>query len=315
MNTTQTQIFDKADFLSTFAQKNPSSKSLILFLKSLYADGGPKKEEFSSLETVLTHFLNKLSKEELVKLSKQVPSVFEETFVNSLTGHASLKPHGYAGDYEVIDMIYQYHLSEHKELTNWDHFFNWQAASKAVRNRKQYFKNILNENKGKPFDVLNIASGPCRDVLEYFEEEMPKDLYFDCVEADINAILHATKLNRTNLPNITFHNKNIFKFETEKKFDLIWSAGLFDYFDDTTFSNLIARIHHFVKPGGQLIIGNFNVVNSSKAFMEILLGWFLYHRSEQQMEELAKAACGDKLKSVTIESEPEGVNLFMRLQF
>ena len=315
MNTAQTQIFDKAAFLANLSKEKPSTKAFLEFITAMFEDGGPKKEEFTTLENVLNHYLNKLSKDQLVELSKEVPPIFGKSFVNSLIGHASVKPHGYAGDYEVIDMIYQNYLSEHQELTNWDHYFNWVAASKAVRNRKQYFKNILNEYKGKPLHVLNIASGPCRDVLEYFEEEKPTDLAFDCVEADINAILHATKLNRKHLPKITFHNRNIFKFTTDKQYDLIWSAGLFDYFDDTTFTKLIARIHHFVKPGGQLIIGNFNVVNSSRGFMEILLGWFLHHRSEAQMEELAKAACGDKLKRVTIESEPEGVNLFMRLQF
>jgi len=315
MNTAQTQSFNKTTFLANLTKKKPSNKAFLHFITAIYENGGPKKEEFTSLENVLNHYLNQLSKDQLVKLSKKVPSVFGDAFVNSLIGHASLKPHGYAGDYEVIDMIYKNYLSEHQELTNWDQYFNWVAASKAVRNRKQYFKNILNKKKGKPLQVLNIASGPCRDVLEYFEEENPTDLTFDCVEADINAILHATKLNRKHLPHITFHNKNIFKFTTDKKFDLIWSAGLFDYFDDTTFTDLIARIHHFVKPGGELIIGNFNVVNSSRGFMEILLGWFLYHRSEAQMETLARTACGDKLKNVSIESEPEGVNLFMRLKF
>jgi len=281
----------------------------------MHEDGGPKKEDYSNLDNVLIHYFNELSNAQLVELSKKVPPIFGKSFVNSITGHASLKPHGYAGDYEVIDLVYQNYVSEHQELMAWDHYFHEVAATKAVRNRKEYFKSILKEYKGQPLQVLNIASGPCRDVLEYFEEENPKDLAFDCVETDINAILHATKLNRQHLPKITFHNKNIFRFTTDKQYDLIWSAGLFDYFDDKIFQKLLARLHHFVKPGGQFIIGNFNDINPSRGFMEIMLGWFLNHRSEAKMEALARAACGDKLKSVSIESEPEGINLFIRLQF
>ena len=210
-------------------------------------------------------------------------------------------------------------MSEDISLKKWDDFFHWHPATKAVRNRKTYFKDLLKEQlksrkENQPFNVLNIASGPCRDVLEFFEEEQPKDLFFDCVEADLNAILHATRINYQHLPKITFHKKNIFRFKTDKQYDLIWSAGLFDYFNDKMFTKLIANIAPYVKPGGEIVIGNFADTNPTLGYMEVFLGWYLHHRSKSHLKELATNACGTSIKRLTVEQEPEGVNLFIRIQ-
>src|SRR5204863_2980 len=51
----------------------------------------------------------------------------------------------------------------------WDEFFHRFDASQAVRNRKTYFIeticHLIKERKGN-LSVLNLASGPCRDVAE-----------------------------------------------------------------------------------------------------------------------------------------------------
>src|SRR5687768_5536449 len=62
---------------------------------------------------------------------------------NCLQGFALSKPHGYAGDYEIIDKIYTNHVSENPAYANWDRFFQNNSAPKAVRNRKEYFKAII----------------------------------------------------------------------------------------------------------------------------------------------------------------------------
>ena len=52
---------------------------------------------------------------------------------------------------------------------------------------------------------------------------------------DARAIDYARNLLGPNSDAIEFTRKNIFKFDTHDKFDLVWSAGLFDYIEDDVF--------------------------------------------------------------------------------
>ena len=95
----------------------------------------------------------------------------------------------------------------------------------------------------------------------------------------------------------------------ELKYDLIWSAGLFDYFDDDKFQRLLERFTKYIKPDGRLIIGNFSPVNNSKAYMEYG-NWYLNHRSEDELLTLANRF--EHLSS-EVDFEPLKVNLFLKL--
>ncbi len=131
---------------------------------------------------------------------------------------------------------------------------------------------------------------------------------------DAEAIKHAKRLNKDYLKSIEFINKNIFRFNTDNKYDLIWSAGLFDYFDDKAFILLLSRFRKWLKPGGEIIIGNFNENhNPSRVFMELFGEWYLNHRTEEQLINLAIDA-GFKKEKIKVEREPENVNLFLRIK-
>ncbi len=162
--------------------------------------------------------------------------------------------------------------------------------------------------------MLNIASGPARDLYEYYKESKNNFVKCTCIEMDAEAIKHAKRLNKDYLKSIEFINKNIFRFNTDNKYDLIWSAGLFDYFDDKAFILLLSRFRKWLKPGGEIIIGNFNENhNPSRVFMELFGEWYLNHRTEEQLINLAIDA-GFKKEKIKVEREPENVNLFLRIK-
>lgn len=320
MNRTQTRTFNKQNFLSTYQNKKPSGAAFTRYIKSLHEDGGPSPEEFPHINAVLNYYIKHLPKDEIFKIHKRMYKHFGDNFLQSATGHATLKPHGYPGDFEVMDMLYTKKHTTHKELLQWDKFFHWQPSASCILNRKSYFKDEVKTKlkahraENKDLHVMNIACGPGRDVFELFEDEGPEGLYFDFVDADINAVCHAVKLNKRYLPNITFHHRNIFKLDCPKQVDFIWSGGLFDYFDDTTFVKMIAKIQDYLKPGGEMIIGNVTPRNPSRGYMELFVGWFIYHRTEQELIDLAYAACGDRIKNVRVGEEAAGVNLFVHIE-
>ncbi len=235
----------------------------------------------------------------------------------TIQGHIYLKPHGYAGDYELIDKFYTFHQSEDATMAKWDIYLQNFPAAKAVRNRKEYIKTILREKcqaagNDSTFEMLNLASGPARDLYEFFVENPNARLNIDCIELDNNAIQYAQSLLGTHNSQVNFINKNIFRFKTDKKYDLVWSAGLFDYFNDDIFKKLLSRFIQNVKPGGEIIIGNFCTSNPNIEYME-MLDWILNHRNADHLSSLVEEI-GISKDKFTIEKEPEGVNLFIRIR-
>jgi hypothetical protein len=89
-------------------------------------------------------------------------------------------------------------------------------------------------------------------------------------------------------------------------YDLIYSAGLFDYLKDRTARAAGARLVAALAPGGTAVIGNFGTANPSRAMLELILDWPLHHRSASDLRRLF----GDLGTGMTIEQEATGINLF-----
>lgn len=91
------------------------------FVKRLVEKGGPE-----ILEKVGKRIIN----------SSQFRQYFKEfgdaMSPKTMQGFALQKPHGYAGDYEIIDKIYTETVSHDRALTKWDLYFHAQHAPRAV---------------------------------------------------------------------------------------------------------------------------------------------------------------------------------------
>jgi extracellular factor (EF) 3-hydroxypalmitic acid methyl ester biosynthesis protein len=70
------------------------------------------------------------------------------------------------------------------------------------------------------------------------------------------------------------------------KFDFIYSMGLFDYLNSRVAKAVLNRLYQLLKPGGKLVVGNFNVSNPSRYYMEYWGDWFLIHRTEEEFRSL-----------------------------
>jgi diguanylate cyclase (GGDEF)-like protein/PAS domain S-box-containing protein len=284
------------------------------YLMSFVERGGPEPSEYvelndyySSINSMLKE--GKISRSQIRELWAACGEAFSE---DTLQGFVYKKPHGYRGDYEIIDRIYMGWISHKKHLENWDKFFHWQTSAKAVRNRKEYFKNILSEiDRSQVIEpvVLNLASGPCRDIYEYKCEYPLSKIHFDCLDMDSNAIEYSKQLFSDS--NVNFLCENAFRFYSEKRYDLIWSAGLFDYLDEEKFVFLLRSLIKMLAINGKMVIGNFSTLNPSRDCME-LVEWFLFHRDITELTELAIKAGADP-GSISIESEATGVNLFLTI--
>lgn len=283
-------------------------------IRNLHANGGPTPYDYPLLEQTIAELQRHLqSEQDYVEVVQQV-SEFAPGLVNTETmqGFVISKPHGYAGDFEVIERLYDQYTSD--QYAAWDTFWHAQPAAKAVRNRKDYFKSLMRSTEKRCVapKVLNIASGPVRDLYEFLAETPTAQASIDCVDQDKKAIAFAQKRCEEFGEQVTFHCENALRFNTDKKYDLVWSAGLFDYFDDALFVVALKRLLAHVKEGGELVIGNFSDQNPTKPYMEVM-NWHLHHRSEETLIQLAEQA-GANADQVWVGREAEGVNLFLHIQ-
>lgn len=236
---------------------------------------------------------------------------------NTLIGHCLTQPYGYAGDFEIIDKFYTNHTSDNQEYRVWDQYIQSIHSVKAVRNRKVFFKELVKSlfTNQEEFKILNIASGPARDLCEVYEQTPNSDkIKTTCVDMDPFAIQFGRDVTHKYAAKINFVQKNIFKFLTEEKYDLIWSAGLFDYFSDEIFIKLLRRFKSWGKPGSYIVIGNFNEnYNPSRTTMELLGDWSLTHRTEAQLTDIAIKA-GFNRAAISVGREEQNVNLFLMIR-
>ena len=292
----------------------------LTYLRNLVSAGGPEPEEYDRITSSLQNLSViigscGLRHDHIRKIRDALgPAMTTE----SMQGFALHKLYGYAGDFDIIDRIYTQRVSSDARIARWDRFFHNTHAPIAVRNRKTYFKKLLNEllarHKGatQPIRVLNVASGPARDLYEFFCEHGDPRIHFDCIETDPLAINHASLLCKDFLEQITFHQVNAFRFTSDKRYDLVWSAGLFDYFPDRLFVRLLRKLVNLAKSDAELVIGNFGSENKSRAYMELVGDWHLHHREFKKLLSLTMEI-GLPAESVTVEQEPSGLNLFLRI--
>ena len=284
------------------------------YLKTLTRKGGPIPSEYLEMNLAMNtlaqlHHSGSVSNQDLETIRGELG---EAMTPKTIQGFAYKQPHGYAGDFEIIEKIYNNHVTPEPHLANWDKFFQSHSAAQAVRNRVSFFLDQVWSVKDQPArkaQILNVASGPGRDLHECLNIMGPTGLHFDCVDQDPNAIQHATHLCQKFTSNVTFFHQNIFKFVANKTYDLIWSAGLFDYFSDSLFKRVLKRLLPYLEKSGKLVVGNFADDNPSQDYMEFF-NWILHHRSAKKLRQLAQE-CGIASSNIQVEKEPAGVNLFL----
>jgi extracellular factor (EF) 3-hydroxypalmitic acid methyl ester biosynthesis protein len=289
----------------------------LAYFEGLVRQGGPRADEYEDacecLDALYSAYRNGTVTE--ATLARLRLDMGEALTPRTMQGFAYVKPHGYAGDFEIIDRIYTQYICREPHLAKWDRFYHSQAAPKAVRNRKSYFQALMRAYapRKSPLRVLKIASGPGRSMFEYFRDHPDTDVRIDCIELDANAIAYAKRLNGDFLDRVSFQRENALRFRPSAAYDVIWAAGIFDYFSDRVFVSLTRRLRAALAPDGELVIGNFSDDNPSRSYMELVGDWMLYHRSRSELRRLAMLS-GASAHEISVSSEPEGVNLFLHVR-
>ncbi|MCZ6805254.1 MAG: class I SAM-dependent methyltransferase [Proteobacteria bacterium] len=246
-----------------------------------------------------------------------------------------IKPLGYAGDYEMVNMMLR-ESQTHATGTYAriiDTFHIMASAPEAHRNRivmlqerlKQEAERVV-EDEQRLFTVMNIGCGPAVEVQRFIRDSsIAKQCSFQLMDFNDETLAYAERkieeaiTNSGNKPIIKFINKSIDELLKEaatkqnnrhgSTYDMVYCAGLFDYFSDPICKRLVAMYYSWLRPGGLLAVTNVHIINPNRYHMEHLLEWHLIYRDETSMAKLIPIGANH-----CITTDKTGMNLFLDIR-
>jgi extracellular factor (EF) 3-hydroxypalmitic acid methyl ester biosynthesis protein len=315
----------------------------------LRADHGRPAPEYAGLEAIAGRVISAFNAqhERFEELAYAIPGehygahqefvrrLWQPLFLCSPFGRRTFyKPLGYAGDYEMMNMIHRHRpegSSLYEKLIHLLLVSQWPAQS--VRNRIAHLKtHLLQETarvtrSGRRARVLNVGCGPAREVQD-FVKETPLANEVDFVLLDFNeetlayargqisqaqnplAPRTTIETRRVSVHHLLRQNAHQTQLAADPGYDLIYCGGLFDYLSDPTCRALVNLFYDWLRPGGMVIVANMNDSKPFRNFIEFVLDWQLVYRDSAQMLALAPEPVRDAARVI---AEPTSVNMFLHL--
>jgi extracellular factor (EF) 3-hydroxypalmitic acid methyl ester biosynthesis protein len=245
------------------------------------------------------------------------------------------KPLGYAGDYEMVNMMLRDPLegpSLFAKVVNYC-FIN-QGPVLAHRNRIDYMFNQLvqealrTERAKRGLRVLSVGCGPAIEVQRFVAQSpLAATATIDLLDFNDQTLQHtrqaiadaahrgghspaALRLIRKSVQQIV---KEAFRSNQSQAatYDLIYCAGLFDYLTDQICRRLMDVMFAWLAPDGLLLATNVSPNNPLRYGMEHMLDWNLVYRTAPQMLALKPSRAAGQ---ATVTSDLTGVNIWVEVR-
>lgn len=289
-------------------------KDFYNFLTSSINDLGDIVKDYSKFEHEISGFF----------LRKSIFHFIQET---EFIKRTNLRPRGYAGDAEMMELIYK---NEYLGDSTFGKIFHKHAietkAADAVRNRRKLIVEAIegiSEKSSKPLlKVFCVACGPAWEVRDFFKNSrFSEKVEFFLLDQDEEALMEAEKnisliekgkylsqchflqdsvrtILKTKDPNINFG-----------EFDFIYSMGLYDYLAGSVAKALTTKLFAMLDTEGVLMIGNYHESNPTRRYMEYIMDWVLYYRDEEGILEFLEDT--PRQKNVQVSFENSGTQMFL----
>lgn len=245
------------------------------------------------------------------------------------------KPLGYAGDYEMVNMLLRNRMegpSMYAKVVN--AYFLRMDVAEGHRNRITKLADILEQesarvsSEGRNLRVLNVGCGPADEICRFIRRS-PASQGVELTLLDFNRqtldhakaqIDWACEAGGRGV-SVTYVERSVYdvlkdvtragkKADAEPRFDLVYCAGLFDYLSDRVCARMLEYLSDQTAPGGLALATNVHSRHSAKATLDHLAEWSLILRTEDEMIALAPEGHG----AVTAETEAAGTNVFLEIR-
>lgn len=228
----------------------------------------------------------------------------------------NLKPRGYAGDAEMMVMVYENRFLGNYVFNKLMHKHPVEtAAAQAVRNRRRLIPSVLRSIAPRfapqeaPLRLLSLACGPAWELEDvYAQPEDAARYHLTLLDQDPQALEMArqavarVKAARDLSVQARYLNDSVRTMLGGRdlrtrigSFHFIYSMGLFDYLTRPVARALLSRLFELLEPGGTLLIGNYHVGNPTRHYMAYWMDWVLYYRTEEEFLDLGEGLPGAKL--------------------
>lgn len=243
------------------------------------------------------------------------------------------KPLGYAGDYEMMNMI---HRDVPEGPTPFAKLVNAAYVrlpiAECVRNRARTLEEYLitgarsSRQQGRPFAVLSMGCGPAVELQRFIRHsELAEGARITLVDFNPETLDHARDRIRSALlesgreAQVSFVQKSVHSLlkstagglgvELPGGYDFVYCAGLFDYLSDKVCERLVRLFYSWTRPGGRLLVTNMHERTLNRYLLEHQAEWFLVYRDERQM-----LSMGAGLGSQRTFTDDTGINLCLEVE-
>lgn len=211
-----------------------------------------------------------------------------------MTRRAFEKPRGYAGDADLLDLIYGLRPvpAETSSIGAAIYGFTVQApAATAVRVRCEMLAQKIDEVAAQIENprILSVACGHLREAQRSKAVAEGRVGEFFALDQDKTS-LETVQCEQAPRGITPVHGsvKSILKNETTfSDLDLVYSTGLYDYLPQPVATSLTSRLFSMLRPGGRLVLVNLLPGFASLGYMETFMGWPMIYRSDEEMAGVA----------------------------
>ncbi len=249
---------------------------------------------------------------------------------------AYTKPLGYAGDYEVVNMMLRDPFegdSLFAKVIN-SVFLSFDPV-KAHRNRIDYLHETLKREalrvaqSGRRLKVLNLGCGSAHELQRFLSNDEISDCC-DFTLLDFNretidnakSVLLGLKNKHGRKTQINILQRSVHQLikqasgggaELEwESYDLVYCAGLFDYLSQKVCKKLVSVFAKLLHPQGLSIVTNVSSTNPCIGWMEYVVEWNLVYRSDWEMLDLIPL--DGTVMETQLKRDATGVNLFLEIR-
>ena len=233
--------------------------------------------------------------------------LFEIAQQDPFTHHSFAKPRGYPGDALLLDWIYRdFRLlqqplhgtaagSLYRETIDC-------SPAESVRWRRQRLADLIDEAAAAKTGarVLAIAAGHLREAdlsTALQRGRIGEVVALDQDEVSLGEI--AKRYTAAGMHVTTVHApiRDVIAGRYKvSDFDLIYSAGLYDYLEPTVAERLTTSLWGGLNPGGQIVLTNFLEGTKDRGWMEALMDWWLIYRTPADIEAFANGIPSDEIR-------------------
>lgn len=233
-------------------------------------------------------------KETLQEMSDHVlgPSLFRSEFF----WRARFRPHGYAGDYVLIEKMYM--------LESWspdpcvgagvnliDYLYSTITGCACLWDRRARLARLLldeSQRAGRELRVLDVACGGARylrDVLGATDGAIRLSVTF--VDQDPSALKFLSvamkSFSTVSTRFVCMPIRRLAADVLDEEFDVVISAGLYDYLSPSEGAFLAHSLCRRVAAGGCIAVSNYHPEERSTNLRNVLSRWELILRDEYEL--------------------------------